>query len=337
MSAGCPQILHEFSFDPAYGFSIEDLRTIRHTGEEPKDFDVFWRSLRRKADLHPREVSFRELPSPHAGVRLLEARYAVWPGYHVGAWVRLPENPADVCGVRVVGHGYSGRESPDEEPANPRHLTIFPVAPGFGISRNPGIPSDSAALHVVHGIENPETYILGSCVSALWGALDVAEVLLGRPVVGAHYVGWSFGGGLGALMLPWESRFASAELGQPTFGNHPFRLSVPCVGSGESVRQKFLRDPGIAQALAYYDAAFAVRRLRIPVVFACARFDPAVPPPGQFTVANECGSLKFISEFLVGHFDFHHPAEADELAHHRKNLDQMQNAVSGSEKAPSLP
>lgn len=336
MTAGRPQIPHEFSFDPAYGFSLKDLRAIRHTGEEPDNFDVFWSGLRQKADRHPREVSFREFSSPRAGMRLIEARYAVWPGYRVGAWVRLPENPADVCGVRVVGHGYSGRESPDEEPANPRHLTIFPVAPGFGISRNPGIPSDSAALHVVHGIENPEAYILGSCVSALWGALDVVEVLLERPVTGAHYAGWSFGGGLGALMLPWDPRFSSAELGQPTFGNHPFRLSVPCVGSGESVRQKFLRDPGIAQTLTYYDAAFAARRLRIPVVFACARFDPAVPPPGQFTVANECGSLKFISEFLVGHFDFHHPAEADESDRHRKNLEQMQRALAVPATAPPL-
>lgn len=100
------------------------------------------------------------------------------------------------------------------------------------------------------------------------------------------YLGTSFGGGIGALALPWDDRFHAAGLTVPTFGNHPLRVTLPCTGSGESVRTRLAEDPSVLDVLAYFDAATAARHIKIPVHVGAALFDPSVPPPGQFAVYN---------------------------------------------------
>jgi cephalosporin-C deacetylase len=128
---------------------------------------------------------------------------------------------------------------------------------------------------------------------------------------------------MGALMLPWDSRFHSAELGQVTFGHHPFRLRHPCVGSGQAVRERWLRDPSVAQTLAYYDTAHSLQFLGIPTAFACSNFDPAVPPPGQWAAANAHPGPKRITAFPTGHFDFPHPETPAADAQHLRHLQEL--------------
>lgn len=176
---------------------------------------------------------------------------------------------------------------------------------------------------MVYGIATPETYILGSCAAAYWRAVDVIEEMLPDRALHFHYHGWSFGGGIGVLMLPWEPRFKSAEIGQPTFGNHPVRLQCECVGSGESVRQLWLQHPEIVATLHYYDAVFAARRLVIPAVYACSEFDPAVPPPGQFSVFNAHAGPKRLSAFTTGHFEETVSDQAGEMRAHQQNVREL--------------
>lgn len=57
--------------------------------------------------------------------------------------------------------------------------------------------------------------------------------------------------------------------------------------------------------------------------YACCLFDPAVTPPGQFSVANAHRGAKRYSIFLTGHFDFNHPGLAAEWQTHEKNLRAM--------------
>jgi cephalosporin-C deacetylase len=110
--------------------------------------------------------------------------------------------------------------------------------------------------------------------------------------------------------LPWEPRIRAAHLSVPSFGNHPLRLTLPCTGSGESVREYHREHPAAIEVLRYFDAATSARRIRIPVLAACALFDPAVPPPGQFAVYNGLGGPKELFVLSAGHFD--HPGAAEE-------------------------
>ena len=313
-------IPHSFPFDPTYGYSQEELLNISSSETEPSGFAEFWRTLREQAGQFPLELKTEEVPSPYSAYRLMKAFYTVFPGYRVGAWIICPVDMSQARFGIVVGHGYGGREGPDWDKAAPDRIVIFPIAPGFHISASPQLPLNDSAQHVVHGIASKETYVLGSCACAFWRAVDVLEAMVPSPLEHFHYAGWSFGGGIGALMLPWEPRFASAELGQPTFGNHPLRLQMECVGSGEAVRRLHASRPEIKQTLAFFDAATAIRHLRIPVVFACAIFDPAVPPPGQFSVANGHPGPKRITVFRTGHFEYAYEELRVEEARHRCNL-----------------
>ncbi len=321
-------IPHPFDFDPTYGYSRNELLSIVPPSTEPPGFPDFWHALRDRSGRVPLNLALEELLSPDPDYRLIEATFTIHPGYRVGAWVICPR---EVSGVRygiVVGHGYGGREAAEWDKAGLDRAVIFPVAPGFHISAHPHLPFNDASLHVIHGIDNKDDYLLGACACALWRSIDVLESIVPGRIGHFHYLGWSFGGGMGALILPWEPRFSSAELGQPTFGNHPLRLRVKCAGSGESVRQLHVGNPQIEETLSFFDAATTAKYLTIPVVFGCALFDPAVPPPGQFSVANAHPGRKRISVFLTGHFDYQYDAIPSEESLHRNNLAELLGPVA---------
>ena len=165
-----------------------------------------------------------------------------------------------------------------------------------------GIP-DRADGHVLHGIGSRDTYAIGDCVADLWCAASALQELVPELAgAGLGYLGESFGGGLGALALPWDERFAAAQLTVPTFGNHPLRLTLPCVGSGESVRGYHAGHPEVTEVLRYFDAATAATFLERPTLVGAALFDPSVPPPGQFAVYNALAGERELLVAAAGHF-----------------------------------
>jgi len=129
-----------------------------------------------------------------------------------------------------------------------------------------------------------------------------------------NYMGGSMGGGMGALMLPWDSRFKAAYLDVPTFGAK-IRFDYPSTGSGDACRLYIQDHPEALDVLSYFDASVSALHLKIPTIVTPALFDPCVAPVGQFSVANsipESFRTMFIRE--TGHFS---PTEKDKelLAH----------------------
>jgi cephalosporin-C deacetylase len=150
----------------------------------------------------------------------------------------------------------------------------------------------------------------GACVEDHWCATSV--LLKIYPAVARRLIfqGGSFSGGMGPLLLPWDSRFQAGYLHVPSFGHHPLRVTLPCEGSGKAVREYWLKQPRVLEVLQYFDAAVAAQLIRIPMFVSCALFDPAVPPPGQFSVYNALPGPKQLCVFSGGHFA--HPLEAAE-------------------------
>lgn len=296
------KLIHDFPFDPSYGYDAAALRQVG-APPEPEGFTRFWQELYWKA----REVS----PKPEirdAGQfgdkwRIFDIYYTSTQGARIGGWLLLPLNEAPRRGF-VITHGYGGREAPDEKPLFSDAAILYPCLRGFHRSEQPGVPNECYA-HVVHGIEDPHTYLLGRCVEDVW--LAISALLRLFPELNGHlgYLGGSFGGGIGALALPWEERVQRAHLAVPTFGNQPLRLQLPTVGSGHAVIEHHRRHPEHTQrTLAFFDSAIAARHLKIPVHCACARFDPAVAPPGQYAVYNNLAGPKALYEHTAGHFEY---------------------------------
>ncbi len=300
---------HNFEFDPTYGYDREALLRVTPP-EAPEDFAAFWQATYQVTRALPLNLVRTPLPSPDPAYDLFRVDVDTWGGIRIGSWLTVPVD-GDVRCRAVVGHGYGGREGPDFGLPLAHAVAIFPCAPGFNLSAHPEIP-DTAQTHVVHGIASRETYILRSATAALWSAASALLALY--PLVSGRliYLGGSFGGGLGALALPWDARFARAFLRVPTFGHHPIRLRCPCVGSGEAVRGYHAAHPEVVEVLRYYDAATAAARIRVPVLVAPALFDPAVPPPGQFAVANAIPDHETFV-LTAGHFEYSE-AEAEDAA-----------------------
>ncbi|MFJ5290100.1 acetylxylan esterase [Streptomyces sp. NPDC088348] len=333
---------HEFPFDPAYGHTLDDLL---HVGAPaaPEDFDAFWRAGYASALRVDPAPETGPLEEERDGVRIFAVSYTSVGGVRIGGRLVLPAEGPVEHGF-VIGHGYGGRDAagPDVPLPLPHSAALLPCVRGMGDrSLLPGIPG-TADAHVLHGIGSRESYVIGACVADLWCAASALLALVpeldrrGGPGPGSGpvpgpgprlgYLGESFGGGLGALALPWDARFAAGQLTVPTFGNHPLRLTLPCAGSGESVRAYHRAHPGVTDVLRYFDAATAATRVRVPVLVAAALFDPAVPPPGQFAVFNGLAGEGELRVLSAGHFE--HPgteSEVRELALARREFFARQN------------
>lgn len=321
-----PDFAHDFPFDPAYGYDLEALLQVS-APEGPADFDEFWQGMYRAARETTRNPILRPAGSV-AGFDVFDVEFTSLGGMRIGGWLTRPKQGPVERGV-IVGHGYGGREQPDSWLPMPRAAAIFPCARGQSRSRQPDIP-EPAAGHVLHGIASRETYVHGGCAADfLWCAASALTQLFPETEQRLDYIGGSFGGGIGALALPWDERIAAAHLSVPSFGNHPLRLTLPCTGSGESVRQYHRTHPEVTEVLRYFDAATAATRIRIPVHVAAALFDPAVPPPGQFAVYSALPGPKELFVLSAGHFTY--PSAVAEERRLRRELTRFFAAEAAGE------
>lgn len=298
---------HNFAFDPTHGYTLEDYRAIEPP-PGPPDFDDFWKATYTATKREANLLSMTERESASVEHRLFELHYRTLQGVSAGAWFVQPKDRPVRMAV-VMGHGYGA----DVVPAYPRRdaAFLFTCAPGFGISAQEGLPG-VVFDHVVHGLESRETYILRYCAANLWSAAWILKDLLPAARDLLVYMGGSFGGGVGALALPWEPLFKRGHLMVPTFGHQELRLTLRCEGSGHAVQQYIAKHPEAVNVLRYFDAASAALRIKIPVMCAPATFDPAVPPAGQMAVANALRKTGHIVEISAGHFE--HPELAAEMA-----------------------
>jgi len=292
---------HPFPFDPNYGYELEELLRVP-AAPEPPDFEEFWRDTFSTAAMIQPEPVTKPTDIRIKGFDTQEIEFNSLGGLRIRGWLSLPHSAPIRRGL-VVSHGYGGRDQPDLEPLFPDAAIIYPCARGLSLSRQPGVPSDPAG-HVLHGIATRETYIHRGCVADIWAA--ASALLSSVESLDKHalaYVGGSFGGGIGALALPWDDRFSCAALAVPSFGQHPLRLQLPCLGSGESVRDYARTHPHVAETIAYFDASISARHLKFPVVVVAALFDPMVPPPGQFAIFNALAGSKELVVRRAAHFE----------------------------------
>jgi len=303
---------HPFPFDPTYGYDLTRLLSVP-APEGPDDFASFWKRTYEETRAIPLRLERRKITSPRGDFEVYEIEFDSLDGVRIGGWLTVPMQGPIEHGI-VVGHGYGGRAEPHFERGA---IAIAPCARGFNRSAHPGIPNE-AFRHVLHGIKSRETYSHRGCVADLWSTASALLELYPELAARLHYAGGSFGGGIGALALPWDDRFRKAFLEVPSFGNHPLRVQLQCVGSGEPVRSYYRRHPEVLDVLAYFDAATAARWIRIPVFVAPALFDPAVPPPGQFAVYNGMENSTELFVRQTGHFPS--PSEEAEAREIEKRL-----------------
>lgn len=292
---------HGFAFDPGYGYSQEELLAVG-VPVMPADFAAFWQSRYERAmQMHPRP-RIKHTGVAHNGYEVYDLRYFSTGNCVIRGWVLIPQGQPVTRGV-VFGHGYGGCDGPDYRLQPEGAALLFPCFRGLARSQHPPV-SSNPYYHVLHDIDKPGQYIIGGCVEDLW--LAVSALLLLFPAARGHvgYSGISFGGGIGALALPWEARIQRAHLNVPTFGNQPLRLQLPTIGSGAAVQDYQRKHGNVLATLQYYDAATAATFIQQPMHIAPALFDPVVAPPGQFAIHNALPGGKSLFVLEAGHFSY---------------------------------
>jgi cephalosporin-C deacetylase len=292
---------HAYPFDPSYGYDLEGLLAIEPP-PEPPGFVETWRGRYRAAlevDPAPRLTRGHAV---HAGFDCLDIAYTSTDAFPIRGWMLVPRGAAPTQAL-ICGHGYGGIDGPDFPLPCADALYLMPCFRGLCRSARPPI-STNPWWHVLHDIDKPDRYILRGCVEDIWTGVSALLMLFPWLAGRIGYMGISFGGGIGAMALPWEPRIARGHFNVPTFGHQALRLELPTTGSGESVREFARQHRHVAATLSGYDAAIAARHIRQPVHSALALFDPVVPPPGQFAVHNAIPGEKRLMVLPAGHFDY---------------------------------
>ncbi len=307
--------VHDYPFDPGYGMTRETLLAVGWP-DPPADFGAFWRRRHHAAlrvDPAPR---LGRSATQHEDWQVREIAYRSTNDFTIRGWLVLPRRGPVERGL-VVGHGYGGRDGPDLHLPVERAALLFPCFRGLSLSARPPISSESR-WHVLHDIDKRDHYIIGGCVEDLW--LGVSALLTLYPWLEGRvgYAGISFGGGLGALAIPWDWRIRRGHLNVPTFGNHPLRMKLPSTGSVASVQSFHKKHPWVLDVLRYYDAASAARSVTVPMHVAPALFDPMVPPPGQFSIYNALPGRKKLFIQTAGHFEY-----SDQRQEERELLEEL--------------
>ena len=294
---------HPYPFDPTYGLGLDELLAMKPP-QAPLGFDDFWRARYARAlrvDPQPRLGESRASPP---NWRVHDIAYTSTDEFQIGGWLLSPREGAVKRGL-VVGHGYGGRDQPDFDIPVEETAVLFPCFRGLSRSSRPSISSNPDG-HVLTDIDSPEKYILGGCVEDVWLAVSVLTQLYPALEGRIGYSGISFGGGVGALAMAFDKRIDRGHLVVPTFGNMPVWLTLPTVGSGNSVQTYQKTHKDVLQTLSLFDAATAATRIEIPMLVAVARFDPAVAPPCQFSIANAPPTSNHNETVILdaGHFDY---------------------------------
>ncbi len=292
---------HGFPFDPTYGYDLDALLAVIPP-EPPADFAAFWSARYARAREQRPAAELRPAGWADERFEVHDLSYESTGGMRIGGWVLAPRRLPVRRGF-VIGHGYGGREGPDLDLPFDDAVLFFPCARGISRSRCAGLP-EAPNEHVLWGIDDRERYVLGGCVDDVWVAVTALEELFPGARGRVGYLGISFGGGIGAMAVPWDERIASAHYNVPSFGHQALRLSLPTIGSGEAVQRYRQQCGHIPETLRYYDAAVAARFTTVPVHVAAALFDPVVAPPGQFAVYNALPDEKRLFVLDAGHFDY---------------------------------
>ena len=299
----------DYNFDPTYGYSLAQLLAIK-TPKEPKDFDGFWQSRYQKALRLVPKPNIKLIHNNKFGWRVFSLSYSSTDNVIIHVWLLVPRS-GQIKRSFVIGHGYGGRDEPDYHLPFKESALLFPCFRGLALSAQSPFSADPC-WHVLHAINQKETYILGGCVEDLWLSVSVLLILFPQTAGHLGYLGISFGGGIGALALACESRISKAHFNVPSFGHQPLRIRLPSNGSAHSVQQFYCQHKKMTlNTLRYYDAAIAAKRIVQPIHCALASFDPCVAPPGQFAIYNALSCEKQLFMLEAGHHSYPNQAQQE--------------------------
>jgi len=246
---------HPFPFDPTYGASEEDLRSIE-APEPPADYELFWQP-RYDAAMGVSPAPEIEEEALEGDFRRFQISYQSVGGIRIRGWMLVPRHGPVVRGF-VVAHGYGGRTAPDTHLPFRDAVLVFPCLRGLALSRLPMVPSDPLRTCSLRDRARGDLHSWWLCGGCMVRSLRVVGAVSGGSgpdrFSGHKLWRWNWGDGLGLGSASGTRPLECAELREPSG-------SIALSDSGEwRVGAHLCRPEGDPMpTLAYYDAATAAR------------------------------------------------------------------------------
>lgn len=312
-------IEHNFSFDPTCGYTREQLLAVKGT-EPTEKFIKFWQdtydlTMNVKLDYQVEG----EVWSPNENVRIYRVRFRNWDDVEIVTWIARPEHST---GGLLIGQGYGNMATPPTG-SDPGMTIVLPNVRGLGFSQHKDIPWEPGK-HAAYGSGSQETYVIRGCIADLWMAARVMIDMFPDTADNLCYNGGSLGGGMGALAVAFDPRIKAAHLNVPTLGGR-IQFDFPAMkGDPAGARQAIaLGSPEGMEVMSYFDASAAAHLIKVPTLVTPALFDPSVPPPAQFAVANSIPEeFRIMRIREVGHF-----AATDRDKELEKDLQEIEKKI----------
>lgn len=289
-----PYVSVGFAFDP------ELLRTSL---PQPADYDQFWENAFKELDSIPADYKKREIAK---GVYAVSCRTV--NGKRQYGFLRLPEGPGPYPlqvwvngGEAYLCEKYALSGGTPTKTANLGiHLPPYePAADNPKARHAEWLKEHGLKRFIFENIDKqPRDLYFYPCILGGCRLIDLAvkEPSIDRAKV--TYAGASHGGGFGVYYTAFSPHIKAAFCGVPNFGN----LSGAVEGRPIGIGDKPLRE--IWRKLLYFDAAYAARRITVPVFMSVGFVDGAVEPDSVYPIYNELRGPKFMFDKVNnGHGD----------------------------------
>ncbi|MGW3956435.1 acetylxylan esterase [Streptomyces sp. NPDC004752] len=281
---------------------LADLCTYRPEGEEPEDFDSFWKSTLDEAAAHDLAPDFSAYDAALSEVDVYDGSFAGWGGNRVSGWLIIPAHIRGPVPCVVVHVGYHrGRGMPHDHllwPASGRAVFVVDTrgqgASGgdhAGVTADPhGGTDPQSPGFLTRGILAPEHYYYRRVFTDAVRAVDAAR---SHPAVDPDRVyvsGASQGGGIATAVAGLRDDVAAALIDVPFLTD--FRRALEMTDSDpyqEIVR--FLKtrrgtDEQVFRTLSYVDGRYFAARADCPALYSVALMDSICPPSTVFASYN---------------------------------------------------
>ena len=284
------------------GIAFEPER-LRTSLPQPADYDQFWENAFKELESIPADYKKRQIGK---GVYAVSCNTA--NGKRQYGFLRLPDGPGPYPLRISVGGGEAyqcaktalSAGAPKSSASLAIHLPPYePVEDNAKEYHQEWLKKMNLKRFLFENIDKePRDLYFYPCILGGCRLIDFAvkEPSIDRAKV--TYSGASHGGGFGVYLTAFSPHIKAAFCGVPNFGN----LSGPVEGRPIGISDGPMQ--GIWQKLIYYDAAYAAKRITVPVFMSVGFVDNAVMPDSIYPIYNELRGPKFMFDKVNhGHGD----------------------------------
>ena len=296
------------SISRSIGFSAD---RIQPGAPEPEDYDEFWASLRKEAAALPGEITMTPLPEAETETtRFYTIAVPTLNHKHIYGYISIPKAEGKfplIVHVPGAGPATDARNRYRWDDAITMWLNVHTYPASADAEENAKRHAeayDNQEYHIM-GIDNRDTFFYRDSFLGMDRAISFAETLPEYDGENIGIFGSSQGGGSALTLASMHPEMKAVFVNVPALCDHNGNVAGRYEGWPHGVRlsNDAEQQKKIGDALRYFDAAYAAKRITAPTTVVVGRIDDTCPPSSVYAMFNSLGSEDkvIINEIDMGH------------------------------------